>query len=113
MRKAREILHNEHPNLAVEGEMHADSALSDVIRNRVFPDSRFNGMANLLVMPGLDSANICYNMVKMIGDGVPVGPMLVGLKHSAHVLTDSVTVRGIVNMTAVAAVDAIDRKAGR
>ncbi len=110
MRTARELLHESHPDLAVEGEMHADTALSDIIRDRVFPHSRFSGMANLMVMPTLDAANIGYNLVKMLGEGVPVGPMLVGLKHAAHVLTDSVTVRGVVNMSAVAAVDAIDRK---
>jgi malate dehydrogenase (oxaloacetate-decarboxylating)(NADP+) len=110
MRTARELLQVSHPELAVEGEMHADTALSESIRNRVFPNSRFSGMANLLVMPALDSANICYNMVKMLGDGVPVGPILVGMEHPAHVITDSVTVRGIVNMTAVAVVDALDRK---
>jgi len=110
MRRARELLHESHPDLAVEGEMHADTALSDIIRDRVFPHSRFSGMANLMVMPTLDAANIGYNLVKMLGEGVPVGPMLVGLKRSAHVLTDSVTVRGIVNMSAVASVDAIDRK---
>ena len=110
MRRAREILHAEHPDLAVEGEMHADAALSGLIRDRVFPNSRFSGSANLLVMPSLDAANICYNTVKMLGDGVPVGPIMMGLRKPAYISTDSVTVRGIVNLTAVAAVDALDRK---
>ena len=70
-------------------------------------DSR--GAANLMIMPDLDAANIAYNMVKVFGDGVPVGPMLVGLKKPAHVLTEAVSVRGIVNMCAVAAVEAIDQ----
>ncbi|MDO6462060.1 NADP-dependent malic enzyme [Granulosicoccaceae sp. 1_MG-2023] len=111
MRRAREILRETMPNLAVEGEMQADAALSEEIRQRVFPRSLYKSSANLLVMPNLDAANIAYNMVKVLGDGLPVGPMLVGMAKPVHVLTDSVTVRGIVNMCAVAAVDAIDHKA--
>lgn len=111
MKEARRILHEQYPGVVVEGEMHADSALSDEIRDKVFPHSRFKGAANLLVMPNLDSANIAYNMVKMLGDAVPVGPMLTGLKYPAHAVSDSITVRGIVNMSAVAVVDALDWKA--
>ncbi len=106
MRNARELLQSHHPMLAVEGEMHADSALAEGVRNRVFPNARFQGEANLLVCPNLDSANIAYNMVKILGEAVPVGPMLMGMRQPAHVMTDSATVRGIVNMAAVAAVDA-------
>ena len=113
MREAREILRERAPELAVEGEMHADSALLDEVRDRVFPDSRYSGAANLLVLPNIDAANIGYNLVKVIGDGLPVGPMLVGMRRPVHVLTDAVSVRGIVNMAAVAAVDAIRRKAAR
>ncbi len=116
MRKARDILRERNPNMAVEGEMQADAAVSNEIRERVFPKSLYQGSANLLVMPNLDASNIAYNMVKVLGDGLPVGPMLVGMKQPVHVLTDSVTVRGIVNMCAVAAVDSIDykaRKAGK
>ncbi len=109
MRKAREILEKEHAHLPVEGEMHADAAVWESVRDRIFPDSRFTGAANLLVMPNLDAANIAYNMVKVFGDGLPVGPMLVGLKKPAHILTEAVTVRGIVNMCAVAAAEAIDQ----
>ncbi len=111
MRKAREIISQRYPDLAVEGEMHADAALSEETRNRVFPNAAFKGGANLLIMPNLDAANITYNMVKVLGDGVPVGPMLMGLNHPAHVVTESTTVRGIVNLCAIAAVDAIDHKA--
>lgn len=111
MRKARDILRETVPDLVVEGEIQADAAVSEEIRERVFPDSLYNGSANLLVMPNLDAANIAYNMVKVLGDGLPVGPMLVGMKQPVHVLTTSVTVRGIVNMCAIAAVDAIDHKA--
>ena len=110
MQEARMILREEHPHLAVEGEMHADAALSDEIRNRVFPNSRFEGQANLLVMPGLSAANISYNLVKILGDAVPVGPMLVGTRKPAHVVTSSATVRTIVNMAAIAVVDALGRE---
>ncbi|MCW8943814.1 MAG: NADP-dependent malic enzyme [Sedimenticola sp.] len=110
MKEARQILHEQYPGVVVEGEMHADAALSDEIRDKIFPHSRFKGAANLLVMPNLDSANIAYNMVKVLGEAVPVGPMITGLKYPAHVVSDSITVRGIVNMSAVAVVDAIDWK---
>lgn len=113
MRDARRILEEKHPELAVEGEMHADAALSEETRNRVFPNARYRGAANLLVMPNLDAANITYNMVKVLGDGLPVGPMLMGLRKPAHVVTESTTVRGIVNLCAIAAVDAIDHKTGQ
>lgn len=113
MRKAREILKERFPQLAVEGEMHADAALSEEIRNRIFPNASFTGSANLLVMPNLDAANITYNMLKVLGEGLPVGPMLLGLKRPAHVVTESTTVRGIVNLCAIAAVDAIDYKGAR
>ena len=91
--------------------MHADAALSQETRDRIFPNASFTGGANLLVMPNLDAANITYNMVKVLGDGLPVGPMIMGLNKPAHVVTESTTVRGIVNLCAIAAVDAIDYKA--
>ena len=110
MREAREIIRNKYPNLAVEGEMHADAALSEATRDRIFPNAAFDGSANLLMMPNLDAANITYNMVKTVSDGLPVGPILMGLRRPAHVVTESTTVRGIVNLCAIAAVDAIDFK---
>lgn len=110
MRETRARLKQKYPDLAVEGEMHADAALDEVTRQRIFPNASYNGSANLLIMPNLDAANIAYNMVKVIGDGVPVGPMLMGMAQPAHVVTESVTVRGIVNMCAIAAVDAIDAR---
>ncbi len=113
MRKAREIITTNYPGLAVEGEMHADAALSPETRERIFPNAAFKGSANLLVMPNLDAANITYNMMKVMGDGVPVGPMLMGLNFPAHIVTESTTVRGIVNLCAIAAVDAIDHKAAK
>jgi len=110
MRRTREIISERYPHLPVEGEMHADSALSEETRNRVFPNAAYSGGANLLVMPNLDAANITYNMVKVMGDGVPVGPILMGLNNPAHVVTESTTVQGIVNLCAIASVDAIDYK---
>jgi malate dehydrogenase (oxaloacetate-decarboxylating)(NADP+) len=113
VRKAVQLVKERYPDLAVEGEMHADAALSEETRKRVFPNASYRGGANLMVMPNLDSANITYNMVKALGDGLPVGPMLMGLNKPAHVVTESTTVRGIVNLCAVAAVDAIDYKASQ
>jgi malate dehydrogenase (oxaloacetate-decarboxylating)(NADP+) len=106
MRQVLEILRARAPDLEVEGEMHADAALSEEIRERIFPGSRLSGQANLLVMPTLDAANIAFNMVKILGDGLPVGPILVGTARPAHIVTPSVTARGLVNMSALAAVDA-------
>ena len=106
MRRAVEAIRLRAPDLEIDGEMKADSALSQAIRERVFPNSRIEGTANLLVMPTLDAANIAFNALKVLGDGIAVGPMLIGAAKSAHILTPSVTVRGIINMTALAAVDA-------
>jgi len=106
MRKARELIHELAPDLEVEGEMHADAALSERIRSSLFPNSQLKNQANLLVMPNLDAANIAYNMFKVLGLGVTFGPIMVGLSKSAHVLTPSVSVRGLLNMTAVASAKA-------
>ena len=86
--------------------MHADAALSEEIRQRIFPNSKLSGSANLLIMPTLDAANISFNLVKVLGEGLPVGPMLLGTAKPAHVMTPSITARGVVNMSAVAVVDA-------
>jgi malate dehydrogenase (oxaloacetate-decarboxylating)(NADP+) len=109
VREALRILHARYPELEVEGEMHADAALSDEIRTRIFPNSRLKDAANLLILPTLDAANIAFNLVKALGDGLPVGPILIGTAKPAHILTPSVTARGVVNMSAVAVVDAQDR----
>jgi malate dehydrogenase (oxaloacetate-decarboxylating)(NADP+) len=106
MQQAVSILQTEHPGLEVEGEMHADSALIQDIRDRFYPASRLEGGANLLIMPSLDAANISYNLVKVLGEGQPVGPILLGMAKPIHILTPSVTSRGIVNMSALAVVDA-------
>ena len=105
VRKAVKWL-QENTDLEVEGEMHADTALNPDLRASILPDSKLKGIANLLIMPNLDAANIAYNIGKMLGDGLSVGPMLVGPALPVHILTTSVTVRGIVNMTALAVVDA-------
>lgn len=110
MKRARELIHEQYPHLPVEGEMHADAALSEYTRRQIFPNAAYSGSANLLVMPNLDAANITYNMIKVLGDGVPVGPILMGLRKPAHVVTESTTVRGIVNLCAIASVDALDYK---
>jgi malate dehydrogenase (oxaloacetate-decarboxylating)(NADP+) len=106
MRDALALLHERAPFLEVEGEMHGDAAMSQEIRERIFPASRLKGAANLLVMPTLDAANISLNLLKVLDDGLSVGPMLMGVAQPAHILTPSATVRNIVNITAVAAVDA-------
>ncbi len=108
MRRALSLLHERAPELEAEGEMHADAALSHAIRDRMLPDARLEGAANLLILPSLDAANIAYNLIKETADAQPVGPMLVGTAQPAHVVTPSVTVRGIVNITALAVVDAQD-----
>ncbi|MGL4184982.1 MAG: NADP-dependent malic enzyme [Thiotrichaceae bacterium] len=110
MRQTLQLLREQQPDLLVEGEMHADAALSQEIRDRLFKSSAFEGEANILVCPNLDSANIAYNMTKMLADGLPVGPILVGTNYPAHILTESTTVRGIVNMAAFASVEAMARK---
>ena len=106
MREAVRILERDAPHLEVDGEMHADTALSETLRAAVLPGSRLTGQANLLVMPNVDAANIAYNLLKMLGGGVAVGPILIGAARSVHVLTQSVTVRGLVNMSALAVVRA-------
>jgi malate dehydrogenase (oxaloacetate-decarboxylating)(NADP+) len=106
MREALVIIRSRAPDLEVDGEMHADAAVSEAIRERILPDSVLSGEANLLVMPNLDAANIAYNLVKVVTGSVSVGPILVGPAKPAHVVTPSVTARGIVNLSALAVVDA-------
>jgi malate dehydrogenase (oxaloacetate-decarboxylating)(NADP+) len=106
MREALAIIRERAPRLEVEGEMHADAALDEGIRERIFPNSLLKGRANLFVLPNLDAANIVYNMVRVMTDGVAIGPILMGVSKPAHVLTPSATVRRIVNMSALAAVEA-------
>jgi malate dehydrogenase (oxaloacetate-decarboxylating)(NADP+) len=113
MRTAVAKLRQRAPDLEVEGEMHGDFAVDVQSRAAIFPNSQLKGTANLLIMPNLDSANIAFNLLKSTGNGLPVGPMLVGSAKPVHVLNQSVTVRGILNMSAVAVVDAQDVARGR
>ncbi|MFQ5775983.1 MAG: NADP-dependent malic enzyme [Kiloniellaceae bacterium] len=113
MREALRILHARCPGLEAEGEMHADAALMEDVRQRLFPNSRLTGPANLLIMPNLDAANISFNLVMALGEGLAVGPILIGTAAPAHILTPSVTARGVVNMSAIAVVDAQDSLAKR
>src|SRR6266851_2199731 len=106
MRQALALLRQRAPALEVEGEMHADAALSEEIRKRIFPHALLKGPANLLIMPNLDAANIALNTVKVLGDAQSVGPILLGINGAAHVVTPSITVRGLLNMTAIAVYDA-------
>ena len=113
MRDARDILRVKAPDLQCDGEMHGDSALSQEIRERLHPDSTLHGEANLLVMPNLDAANIAFNLLKVAhGDGVSVGPILLGAARAVHILTPSASVRRLVNITALAVVDAMEQREG-
>ncbi|HZH46680.1 MAG TPA: NADP-dependent malic enzyme [Roseococcus sp.] len=102
MREALALIRAAAPELEVDGEMHGDAALVPAIRARAVPDPALEGMANLLVFPGIDAANISYNLVKAVSDGLQVGPMLLGMNKPIHVLVPSVTARGIANLAAVA-----------
>jgi malate dehydrogenase (oxaloacetate-decarboxylating)(NADP+) len=106
MREALELIRARAPELEVDGEMHADAALAETIRNRAVPDSRLSGSANLLVMPSLDAANISFNLLKAAAEGLPIGPLLLGMSRPIHIATPSVTARGLVNISAVAALQA-------
>jgi malate dehydrogenase (oxaloacetate-decarboxylating)(NADP+) len=111
MRKALEILKEKAPELEVEGEMHGDAALSESIRSTVFPRSRLKGQANLLVMPTLDAANIAFNLLKTAaGDGLTVGPLLLGSDKPVHIVTPTATVRRLVNVAALLSVEAQSRR---
>ena len=103
MRQALALVRARAPELEVDGEMHADAALIEAIRNRAVPDSRLSGTANLLVMPGLDAANIAFTLLRAAADAQPVGPLLLGMSKPIHVTVPSVTARGILNISAVAA----------
>jgi malate dehydrogenase (oxaloacetate-decarboxylating)(NADP+) len=106
MARALELIQERNPKLEAEGEMHVDAALNPEIRAKIFPDGRLEGAANLLVLPNLDAANTAYNLSRMMSDGIGIGPVLMGMAKPAHVLTPSATVRRVVNMTAIAAVEA-------
>jgi malate dehydrogenase (oxaloacetate-decarboxylating)(NADP+) len=106
MRRATALMWDMKVDFEVDGEMHADSALDPAQRERAYPHSRLKGQANVVIFPNLDAANIAYEAIKVLADALPVGPILIGAARPAHVLTPSVTARGIVNMTAVSVVEA-------
>ncbi|HVK90733.1 MAG TPA: NADP-dependent malic enzyme, partial [Mycoplana sp.] len=106
MRKAMALVREMAPDLEADGEMHGDSAISEALRQRVMPSSTLTGEANLLVFPNLDAANITLGVLKTMTDGLHVGPILLGAAMPAHILSPSVTSRGVVNMAALAVVEA-------
>ena len=106
MRAALALLRERAPELEVDGEMQADTALSTLARARVIGDCRLHGEANVLIFPNLDAGSTALQLTRVIANALPVGPILIGPAKPAHVLTPSVTARGIVNMTAIAAVEA-------
>jgi malate dehydrogenase (oxaloacetate-decarboxylating)(NADP+) len=111
MRKVRELVLARQPRIEIEGEMHADAALNEEIRDKLFPNSLLTGRANLFVCPNIDAANIAYNITRQMTEGVAIGPILMGVDKPVHILTPASTVRRIVNMTALAAVEAQIRAA--
>ncbi len=106
MRRVRELLKARMPKLEVDGEMQGDTAWDEALRTRMMPGTTLKGRANLFVMPNIDAANISYNLVRVMTDGVAIGPILMGISKPVHILTSSATPRRVVNMTALAAVDA-------
>ncbi len=112
MRAALRHVRDRAPGLEIDGEMQADTALIAAVRQRKLPGSTLGGEANLLVMPDLSSANIAYQTIKVFGDSLPVGPILLGTAKPAHILTGSVTSRGVVNMSAIAVSEALALERG-
>ncbi len=110
MRQALELLRERSVEFEVDGEMHVNAALDPAQRNRAYAYSTLTGPANLLVMPNADAAHIALNLLREMGDGVSVGPILVGAAKPVHIASQTVTVRGLLNLTALAAVDALNGK---
>jgi malate dehydrogenase (oxaloacetate-decarboxylating)(NADP+) len=111
MRAALALVQQKAPQLEIDGEMHGDAALDSKLRAKIMPQSTLKGDANLVVMPDIDSANIAYNLLKTAaGNGIAVGPVLLGCAKPVHILTPSATVRRIVNMTALCVVDAVSNR---
>ncbi|WP_137174717.1 NADP-dependent malic enzyme [Massilia sp. HP4] len=111
MRAALALVQQQKPELEIDGEMHGDAALDVKMRAKIMPESTLKGEANLLVLPNIDAANISYNLVKTAaGNGIAIGPVLLGCARAVHILTPSATVRRIVNMTALAVVDAVSQR---
>lgn len=104
MRAAYADIRRRDPELEIDGEMQADTALSDVIRSKIMPNSQLTGQANLFIMPNVEAANIAFNMVKTFSDGISIGPILLGAARPVHIVTPATTARGLLNMTALATV---------
>lgn len=110
MHEVRELLVKRNPKLNIDGEMQGDTAWDEALRQKIMPNSTLKGRANLFVLPNLEAANIAYNLVRVFTDGVAIGPILMGISKPVHILTSSATSRRVMNMTAIAAVDAQIRK---
>jgi malate dehydrogenase (oxaloacetate-decarboxylating)(NADP+) len=106
MRQVLELVRSADPALEIDGEMQADTALNEAVRARIFPASTLTGQANLFVCPNMDAANIAYNLVRQLTEGVAIGPILMGISKPAHILTPAATVRRVVNMTALTCAEA-------
>ncbi|NNL74302.1 MAG: NADP-dependent malic enzyme, partial [Silicimonas sp.] len=102
MRRAIDILDSEPRAFEYEGEMHADAALDQDLRNRIMPNARFSGAANVLIFPNTDAASGVRNILKMKAGGLEVGPILMGMGNRAHIVTPSITARGLLNISALA-----------
>jgi malate dehydrogenase (oxaloacetate-decarboxylating)(NADP+) len=102
MRAAMDILHSQPRDFSFEGEMHIDSALDVELRNRIFPGAHLDGAANCLVFANADAASGVRNILKMKGNALEVGPILMGMGNRAHIVTPSITARGLLNMSAIA-----------
>lgn len=110
MRTTLKIIRAQAPDLEIDGEMHGDTALDFELLKRLMPETALQGSANLLIMPNIDSANIAYNLLKVAaGNGIAIGPVLLGCAKPVHILTQSATVRRIVNMTALCVLDAVEQ----
>jgi len=112
MRQVLRILTDLDPDFEVEGEMHADAAISTLIRADNFPNSRLEGRANLLIMPTLDAAHIAFTLLRSVTRSIAIGPMLLGTAKPAHIVTTSATVRSMLNMSALSIVDAVRNEQG-
>ena len=106
MRRAAGILRDMRPDMQIDGEMHADSALKEAVRDRMISSGPLKGSANLFIFPNLDAANICTNMLRSVDNGLLVGPILLGAAQPVHIVTPSATAKGIFNMAAIALADA-------
>ena len=102
MRAAMDLLLAREVDFDFDGEMSADAALDPELRDRIFPNSRFEGTANILIFGYTDAANAARNILKMKANGLEVGPILMGMGNKAHIVTPSITARGLLNMSAVA-----------